>query len=406
MVNLDSYNQYEIRMQYPDKFMTADRASAELGISRATLYAYVSRGLIRTSSASDDPRRKLYSAYDIELLKKRKAVGRRPGQAAASALDWGLPVLESAITEIAEGGLRYRGHSALELSQKATLEEVACLLWNCSEADPFTDPKASPSSWPQSVLDLARNLPLTERCQTLLPLVEAGRLTAWRRDNRRLWSGAAAILRAVAGACTSSQPNTQPTHLFLANAWQTDALGADLIRRALVLQADHELNASAFAVRVVASTGASLGACLNAGLSALSGPLHGGMTSLVELLFDELDQNSDIDRVIEERLRRGETIPGFHHPLYPDGDPRATGLRPHLPPNARRDELLQVMNDTAGQLPTCDVALVSLRRSLNLPRGSALAIFAIARTVGWIAHALEQKLDDKLIRPRARYVGQ
>jgi citrate synthase len=129
------------------------------------------------------------------------------------------------------------------------------------------------------------------------------------------------------------------------------------------------------------------------------------MTSLVELLFDELEQYGDAERVIDQRLRRGETIPGFHHPLYPEGDPRASGLLPHLPPRALRDELLQVMNETAGQLPTCDVALVSLRRSLNLPRGSALALFAIARTVGWVAHALEQKLDGKLIRPRARYLG-
>jgi len=406
MVNLDSHNQYEIIMRHPDKFMPADRAAAELGISRATLYAYVSRGLIHTSESADDPRRRLYSTHDVEALKKRKNVGRRPRQVAAAALDWGVPVLESAITEIAEGRLRYRGQDALALSRAATLEEVARLLWDCGEADPFNDVKAVPTPWPQPLLDHARNLPLTERCQALLPLLEVGRVTAWRRDNRRLWPGAAAMLRGIAGACTSSQPKTQAIHLFLADAWQTDAAGADLIRRALVLQADHELNTSAFAVRVVASTGASLGACLNAGLSALSGPLHGGMTSLVELLFDELERSGDVERVIDERLRRGEAIPGFHHPLYPDGDPRATCLLPNLPPDAQRDELLQMMNDTAGQLPTCDVALVSLRRSLNLPRGAALALFAIARTVGWVAHALEQKLDDKLIRPRACYLGR
>ncbi len=405
IVNLDSYNQYENAMHHSDKFMTAAHAASELGISRATLYAYVSRGLIRTSGSPDEPRRRLYSAHDIEALKKRKAVGRRPKQVAATALDWGLPVLESSITEIAEGQLRYRGRDALELSQDACLEDIARLLWDCGNDDPFADIKAAPSPWPHAVLDHARELPLTERCQTLLPLVEAGRLTAWQRDNRRLWPGAANMLRATAAACASRQPDKQPVHLFLADAWQADSLGADLIRRALVLQADHELNASTFAVRVVASTGASLGACLNAGLSALSGPLHGGMTSLVELLFDELEQYGDAERVIDQRLRRGETIPGFHHPLYPEGDPRASGLLPHLPPRALRDELLQVMNETAGQLPTCDVALVSLRRSLNLPRGSALALFAIARTVGWVAHALEQKLDGKLIRPRARYLG-
>ncbi|MDP9789148.1 citrate/2-methylcitrate synthase [Agrobacterium tumefaciens] len=393
-------------MQPYDKYMSADRAASELGISRATLYAYVSRGLIQTNAAEDDPRRKLYSTHDIETLKKRKTVGRRPGQVAATALDWGLPVLESSITEITEGHLRYRGQDALVLSQTATLEEVACLLWDCGEGNPFDDVKAAPAPWPQPIFNYVSTLPLTERCQTLLPLVEAGRLTAWRRENNRLWSGAAALLRAVASACSLSQPGTQPVHLLLADAWKKDAAGADIIRRALVLQADHELNASAFAARVVASTGASLGACLNAGLSALSGPMHGGMTSLVELLFDELERYSDVERVIDERLRRGEAIPGFHHPLYPDGDPRAAGLLPHLPPDAQRDELLRVMNDTTGQLPNCDVALVSLRRSLGLPRGSALVLFAVARTAGWIAHALEQKSDDKLIRPRARYVGQ
>ncbi|WP_244614490.1 citrate synthase, partial [Agrobacterium fabrum] len=153
MVNLDLYNQYEIIMRHSDKFMTADRAAAELGISRATLYAYVSRGMIHTSDAADDPRRRLYSAHDIEALKKRKNVGRRPRQVAAAALDWGLPVLESAITEIAEGQLRYRGQDALALSQAASLEDVARLLWDCGEVDPFDDLKAAPTPWPQPVLD-------------------------------------------------------------------------------------------------------------------------------------------------------------------------------------------------------------------------------------------------------------
>ena len=175
--------------------------------------------------------------------------------------------------------------------------------------------------------------------------------------------------------------------------------------RVLVLAADHELNASAFAVRVVASTGASLGACLNAGLSALSGPLHGGTTSLVEILFDEVVAAGDAAGAVETRLRRGDGIPGFDHPLYPDGDPRAAALLPHLPADRLRDDLAAVMAETAGRLPNIDFALVALRRALGLPRGAALALFAIGRTAGWIAHALEQRRDDKLIRPRARYVG-
>lgn len=390
-------------MQPSEKFITAAMAASELGISRATLYAYVSRGLIHTNNVENDPRRKLYSAHDIEALKKRKAVGRRPKQVAATTLDWGLPVLETSITEIEAGHLRYRGKDALILSQSATLEDIACLLWESDDVNPFHDTKINPDLWPSDVLLSSQDLPLIERCQSLLPFIEAGQMPIWGRDHLRLVQNAATLLRAVSAACTSSQPDIRPAHLFLADKWKTDPMGADLIRRALVLLADHELNASAFAVRVVASTGASLGACLNAGLSALSGPMHGGMTSLVELLFDEFERTGNAKKVINERLRRGETIPGFYHPLYPEGDPRALGILAHLPADERREELLQFMHEMTGQLPTCDVALVSLRRSLNLPQGSALALFAIARTTGWIAHALEQKLNGKLIRPRARY---
>ncbi|MCY1665591.1 citrate synthase family protein [Rhizobium sp. SL86] len=392
-------------MSQTDKFLDAEEAAAALGINRATLYAYVSRGLIQATGAGDDPRRRLYSVHDIEQLKKRKSVGRRPKEAAATALDWGLPVMTSAITLIDQGRLIYRGQDALQLAETASLEDVARLLWDCGPANPFEDRKAAADPWDAALLGATTSLPLTERCQALLPFVAAGRMTAWRRDSRRLWPGAAALVRSMAAACLGVQPDTAPLHAFLAKQWSLEAHGADLIRRALVLQADHELNASAFAVRVAASTGASLGACLNAGLSALSGPRHGGMTSLVELLFDELEKVGDAAEVVEARLRRGDSIPGFDHPLYPDGDPRAYGILPHLPQERLRGDLLTVMEETAGQHPTCDVALVALRRSLGLPRGSALALFAIARTVGWIAHALEQKDDERLIRPRARYIG-
>ncbi|MCW1843080.1 citrate synthase family protein [Prosthecomicrobium hirschii] len=398
-----------VRMHDRDSTLDAEAAAARLGVSRATLYAYVSRGLVRTAGPAEgpdhDPRRRLYNAHDIEALVRRKAVGRRPDTVAATALDWGLPVLASAITEIEGGRLSYRGHDAARWAETASLEDTARLLWGCGEADPFADPLASAPAWDGDLLAVFAALPLTERCQVLLPLVAAGRATAWQRDGRRLWPGAAALLRAMAGAASGSAPDARPIHEHLGRVWGLDAAGADLVRRVLVLAADHELNASAFAVRVVASTGASLGACLNAGLSALSGPLHGGTTSLVEILFDEVVAAGDAAGAVETRLRRGDGIPGFDHPLYPDGDPRAAALLPHLPADRLRDDLAAVMAETAGRLPNIDFALVALRRALGLPRGAALALFAIGRTAGWIAHALEQRRDDKLIRPRARYVG-
>ncbi|WP_421361678.1 citrate/2-methylcitrate synthase [Agrobacterium rosae] len=390
-------------MTKQDQFIDAEAASQALGISRATLYAYVSRGLVRTMEGPDDPRRRLYSRHDIDRLSKNKSVGRKARDVAATTLDWGLPVLSSGITLIEDGHLFYRGRDAVKLAEHQTLEKVARLLWSCEDHDPFV--KTVNVEWNAALLDLTKDLPLTERCQALLAFVDAGRMTAWQRDNRVLWPSAVALLRSITAAISSSQPSALPVHLHLARVWNIDEAGADIIRRTLVLLADHELNASAFATRVVASTGASLGACLDAGLSALSGPLHGGMTSLVEILFDEIEDARSAAEVVEKRLRRGDGLPGFEHPLYPGGDPRAAALLPLLGPNEKRQSLIETVAETTGKLPTVDVALVSIRRELGLPPGAALALFAAGRTVGWIAHALEQFQEKKLIRPRARYAG-
>jgi citrate synthase len=392
-------------MPIREKLLDAEEAARSLGVSRATLYAYVSRGLIRASAAADDPRRRCYSSRDIAQLKKRKATGRRPGDVAATTLDWGLPVLASAITLIEDGRLCYRGRDATAWAETATLEETARLLWDCGPHDPFGQEAEVPPRWDAAVLTGLAAVSLVERCQALVPLVDAGRAITWQRDSRRLWPGAVALLRAMAGAASGTQPGPSAAHDHLAAAWKLDADAADVLRRALVLVADHELNTSAFAARVVASTGASLGASLTAGLAALGGPLHGGTTSLVEILLDEVDTTGDAAAVVEARLRRGERVPGFGHPLYPDGDPRAAALLPRLPADAARDALIAVMTATIGRLPNADFALVALRRAFRLPRGGALAIFAVGRTAGWIAHALEQRQEDKVIRPRARYVG-
>ncbi|MBL8581811.1 MAG: citrate synthase family protein [Rhizobiaceae bacterium] len=392
-------------MSDPSHYLDAEAAAESLGVGRATLYAYVSRGLIRTTEATADPRRRLYSRQDIEQLKKKKSVGRRPREVAAATLDWGLPVLPSTITLIENGRLFYRGRDAAAWSQRASLEQTARLLWECGENDPFVEPPQGKPAWNPAILAAAAALPLTERCQMLLPLVEAGRATAWQRDGRRLWKAAASLLRATAAAAVAGIPDGAPVHEYLAKQWNLDPDGADVVRQALVLLADHELNASAFAIRVVASTGASLGASLNAGLSALSGPLHGGTTSLVEQLFDEIDATDDIAALVEQRLRRGDGMPGFGHPLYPNGDPRAKALLARLPESRRGSVLTAIMADSAGRHPNIDFALVSARRILGLPEGSALALFAIGRCVGWMAHALEQHGEDRLIRPRARYIG-
>jgi citrate synthase len=384
--------------------LDAAAAARSLHVTRATLYAYVSRGMIAAEPDPADPRRRLYRAADVERLRQSKERGRKPKAIAAGALDWGIGALPSGITLVEGGRLFYRGKDAVGLAGHASLEDVARLLWDCGEADPFRDLPAPEMPWRTPPKALGEVAP-TERCRALLPLADAGTLAIWSREPGRLASDAAALLRLVTGCMFAAKPDTAPVHERMARAWGLDRAGADLVRAALVLLADHELNASTFAARVVASTGASLSACVSAGLAALSGPLHGGATALAEFLFDEVAPTGDARAVIEARLRRGERIPAFGHPLYRDMDPRADFLLRRLPADKTRSALIAAVDEIGGQRPNVDFALASLRRALNLPPGGGLVLFAVARTVGWIAHALEQNAEKKLIRPRAEYVG-
>jgi citrate synthase len=355
---------------------SAEEASSRLGISRASLYAYVSRGLIRSFSSPHDPRQRLYALDDVEALIDRKARFRRPTAAAATALDWGLPVLETSLTQIKDGRLFYRGHDAVAWARTATLEDTARLLIGGLDEGAFGLPSRLPESLPGPAAGLHAFV------------THAVRLLSEPTPKEARAAEVAAILRLMAAAGTGTDPGTGPLHRHLAHAWQVPR-AADVIRRALVLCADHELSSSAFAVRVTASTGASLRNAVIAGLVALSGPYHGGVTERVRTFLEAPDRAS---------------APGFQHRLYPEGDPRAAALLENVPLLASDATILQMIESTAGGKPGIDMALVMVERAYGLPRGAAFTLFAVGRTAGWLAHAIEQRSQAQLIRPRARYV--
>ena len=418
------------------RHLDARAAAAELGVSIPTLYAYVSRGLIR-SERGGNARSRRYRGDDIRALKERRHQRRNPARVAAVALHWGLPVLDSGISLIADGRLFYRGHDVATLAATATFEEVAALLWTGDASAPvFADAEPPRAAW-QAIARLRAafttgvRVPFTTRAtatarrddgamtlldafQAALPLAAVADPAAYDLRPEAVRRTGARIIRLLAATAVGRPPSAAPIATVLQRGWTPAiASAAPLLQAALVLCADHELNASTFTARCVASTGATPYAVVSAGLAALQGHRHGGASDRLEALVREVGTPRDVRRVIAARLRRGESIPGFGHPLYPDGgDPRARLLirlverhRPRAVGTLLMRALLDTVTELVGVPPNLDFGLVAVRRALDLPVGSAVGMMALARTAGWIAHALEQYPDERLIRPRARYVG-
>lgn len=390
------------------RYLSAEQAAGALNISLPTLYAYVSRGLIRSEAVGGSKRNRRYSGEDVERLKARKEARQNPEKMAQDALHFGAPLLDSAITLIEDGRLYYRGVDATMLAQTHTVEQVAALLWTGSVETPLPPVEASPPGW-ESTGQLADGLTVFEQFQVFLPLAAAVDPAAYDLRPAAVIQTGARILNLLTSIAAGGQAQDGIAQR-LAGAWcPGDAReAAKLLGAALVLCADHELNISAFTARCVASAGAAPYAAVNAGLAALQGTKHGGNTARVEALLREVGTAEQAQMVIVERLKRGETIPGFGHPLYPAGDPRAHTLLAMAvgqPGLALPVAVCEAVEGITGEPPNIDFALVAVARGLGLPAGAALTLFALGRTVGWIGHILEQYATDRLIRPRARYVG-
>jgi len=376
-------------------WLPAAEALALMQVRPQTLYASVSRGRIRAKPDASDPRRSLYHRDDVQRIAVR-ARGRRSSEAVASeAIQWGEPVLASGISTVAEGRLLYRGKDACALADGATLEEVAGLLWESAppcfvSTEPMALARGSRSALQAGLVALA------SRAATDLP--------SRGRSLGVLQAEAADVIGTLADALLGLSPaRAMPLHRRLASAWRRP-LAAEDLRRTLVLLADHELNASTFAARVTASTGASMAACLLTGLSTLTGPLHGGASAAVQALMRNAAAIGT-DAAVREWLAHDRPLAAFGHPLYPLGDVRCDALLAHIELPPAFEELRNVGSKLLGEAANIDFALAAIAAVHKLPAGAPLTLFALARTVGWTAHVLEQQATGQLIRPRARYTG-
>jgi citrate synthase len=409
----------------PDEYVGARAAAGLLGVKLATLYAYTSRGLVRRVRAPDG-RSHQYARADLERLRSRRDARAGHGPVAAAALRFGEPVLDSAITRLSDEGPFYRGHAALALAEAgAPFESVAELLW--TGALPERPPRWPPVDDDLPRAELAALLPADTAPLAALSLVvpALGARDPARFDARpeAVLPRARALVQRLAAALAFAydasrvkaalEARSVARAVAIALDGRDDAAALRALRTLLVLCADHELNASAFAARVAASTGADVYACVAAALATLAGPRHGGASARVEALVAETERPELAAHVVHERARRGESIPGFGHPLYRRGDPRAAlalqaarALAPRSRPVRTLLALVEAMRDADRGAPNLDCGLVALTAALELPRGAAAGCFAIGRTSGWIAHVLEQYQAGFVLRPRARYSGE
>jgi citrate synthase len=398
------------------RWVDARAAARHLGIQVRSLYAYVSRGQIR-SVPGEHGRPRLYALSDLERLKVRRDARSGHGAVAAGALRWGEPVLDSAITAITPRGPAYRGRLAVELAESGTpFENVAELLWSGYLPE-------TPVAWPRVAIPMAALSKLVaadvrplEAMALLVPVAAIGTRDTDRRPDIVLAQGrtlipllAATLAPGLAAAAVTRALGARSVAAIAARAMGIDDDAIPLLDLALVLLADHELNASSFTARIAASTGADPYACVTAALATLSGPRHGTASEEVARFADEVGDASAARAAVRALRMKGLVPPGFGHPLYPHGDPRTQPLLDavtrHGPSSRRACTLLAIVDATTDARPSVDIGLAALVAELGAPPSTGSGLFAVARSAGWLAHALEQRAAGWVLRPRARYTG-
>jgi len=400
-------------------------AARRLGVKQATLYSYVSRGVLRRRTG-EDGRASLFDAEEVEML-ARRGRPRLPGP--------GELVIESSLTEITSDRAFYRGHDITTLAAQYALEDVSWLLWTGrltggahgswrASAAALRAGRAAQAALPEGTLPL-------ERLQVIVPALAAADPMRLQLDPAAVIAAGQSIMAGMVDCLPAAGPGggtvsegDGPAADEAGDVSLTDRLwrklcpGApgtglrDALRAALVLLADHELAASTLAARVAASVRADPYAVVATGMGAVGGALHGGASLGVETMLAAAAGPADVPRVVGSVLRRGERIPGFGHFVYRAGDPRAAFLLAQIEATAPGSPRLEVTQTLVAEVarrglpsPNIDFALGALASVSGMVTGAGEAVFAVARTAGWLGHALEEYARRTPLRPRARYTG-
>ena len=338
----------------------------------------------------------------------------------------------------ARGILSYRGIDIHELAQRSTFEETTYLLWNgklptASELKQFSQQLAAARTLPPQVIDFLRTLPKTASPMEVLRTT-VSLLSTYEADANST-THAANLLKSfhltsqipMIVACFDRirkgknlvEPDPSLSHaanfLWMLNGEKPSATATRALDVALILHADHELNASTFAARVIAATLSDMHSAITGAIGALKGPLHGGANEAVMRILYAIDKaGEDPVEHVRGMLQRKEKISGFGHRVYTTEDPRATHLRrmseelgrdanPKWYEMSRKIELF--VKDQKKLNANVDFYSASTYTTLGIDIDLFTPIFAVSRIAGWCAHVIEQHDDNRLIRPRADYTG-
>lgn len=408
--------------------MTRSEVLEILNIKQGTLYAYVSRGIIRTAPHPDG-RKSLYFRADVERVRSRKR-GRPPQSAAAeSTMHWGAPVVASAITQVTAGGPVYRNRSAVEMARSGvSFESVAQLLFTGTWQDNFA--AWSSIETPQDVQRLLHAYQQgigSSDIGNLLGMVTMA-LGMHERGATEISDGtsvtaARLLIQTMAGCLGLLQPkarfavrrHSEALATFILRASQIEATlpAVRALNGAMIVLADNELAPATFAARIAASTNADLFNCVAAAIGSHVGFSTGTATQKIETTLLHSTSMRDLVQRMPLVREYGASLFGFNHPMYPDGDPRADLILEHVASLPMLDtatsntlEFLAKVRVDLRAHPGVAIAMVTLTRALGMPDGSATAIWILSRTSGWIAHVLEQRTLAFLLRPRAKFVGK
>lgn len=374
-------------------YLTTAQTATRLGVKTETVYAYVSRGLL-TSARIPAVRGSLFAVDEVEQLASREGARRVAGGS--------VERIRTQLTLLEDDDLFYRGKRATDLVE-CGFERVAEFLWSGELPDSADFPAANAPS--VGLPDSAR---LIDRLRLSVDLAAAGDPLRSDLSPRSLIRCAHGILAAGVSGLGGGPDGRVAARLWPAVSNREPRPGeVDILDAALVLLADHDLAASTLAARVAASTRANLYAVVGAGLGAIDGPLHGTMAERVVRLLD-----GDPLVALGNAFRSSEPVPGFGHPLYQQRDPRAEYLLGRLraefpgPILDAADVIVTELRERNSTFPTSDFALAVMTKAFDLRIDAAEAIFALARTAGWIAHAIEEYKEPPLrFRVPGVYVG-